>query len=234
MRFRCLIIALLMIGSLSANAQGLFNYYTGLFLPNSGKPERHDRLVIDVMHANWQELPPGINVKPYSHGVQIFRLFDIPFGKSGLGMAIGPGISAYNIHFNGGYNEIVDMNSNETFSRFVPFQPTYEYRKHKLSLNFVDLGFEFRFRTKGDRRFRFYPGFKGGWLFNIHIATVDTEGKYKGYNFSNLNRIRYGATLRIGWHRFMFTGYYALNGLFQENKGQDLRMWSAGMSLFLF
>lgn len=224
----------------AAQSQGIFHYYTGLILPDSDNPERTDKFGIDFYFNSWVNLPTGVKVEAPSIGVNVYRIYDIPFGKSPFGIGFGYEFSSHNVHHNAAFVEQVDISNGDIYTALTPYSDTYNYRKNKISLNYFEVPFELRIRSKrkwSDKKnkmvgpFRFYPGFKAGYLVNIHATVKDDDGKFKFYNYKNLERIRYGATLRIGYGRLSVYGFYALTSLFKENKGDDLQSFAIGFSI---
>ena len=121
------------------------------------------------------------------------------------------------------------------FTSLEAFPTSYFYKRNKISLNFVEVPFELRFRSPSKPRFTFYPGIKFGYLFNAHTKTIDDTGKYKNYNVPNLNPIRYGISLRLGWgNAFHIYAYYQLSGMFEENKGAVVNPFSIGFTFYIF
>lgn len=213
---------------------GIFSYYTGLFLPKHDAAKRLDRFFIDVHHATWLNRPPGIQQKPWSHAIHINRLLDIPIGKSPFAFAIGPGISIINIHNNGRYSPITDTLGKVLYSQFTPWDSNQKWLRNKTFSNIVYCAGEIRFRTRHKKRFRFYTGGLVGWQFNVNQLSQGSQGKFREYNIKHLERLQYGLTAKVGWHRITFSGNYMLTGMFRTNKGQDLQMVTFGMTLYVF
>ena len=241
--FRILLLtSILSVSVQQALGQGIFHYYTGLILPDKDAPMRMDRLGLDFIYNSWLELPENVKVKPYSIGFNLFRIYDVPFGHSGIGFGIGYGLSSHNVHHNGYFSDSMDITTGGTYTDFVAHDPSYNYRKNKISTNYFEIPFELRFRTKRKLNdngnvvgpFRFYPGFKVGYLANIHTSIKDDAGKFKAYNFFNVNKFRYGVTLRVGYGRMAFYGFYSLTNLFKDNKGVELQPFSLGISFLTF
>ena len=81
---------------------------------------------------------------------------------------------------------------------------------------------------------RFYPGFKVGYMFNIHSTTKDKEGKYKLYNYTALDRLRYGATLRVGYGKLSLYGFYSMTNMYKKDRGDELQCIGIGISFLTF
>ncbi len=203
---------------------------------------RTDRLGVDLYYNSWMETPQGIKISPRSIGVNVFRIYDIPFGHSPIGIGIGYALSSHNVHHNGQFIMGVDSVSGNEFTRLEPYPSGYSYRKNKLSINYFEIPFELRFRSKKKPNkngivrgpFRFYPGFKVGYLANIHTSRKNDQGKFKEYNFNVLDRFRYGATIRIGYGKFALYGFYSLNNLFKNKESTVLQPFSVGISFLTF
>lgn len=239
---RFLLITILLISFKGVFAQGIFHYYTGLILPDKDAPLKADRFGVDLYYNSWLNLPPGIKTSPKSIGVNLFRIYDIPFGHSPFGCGFGFGLSSHNVHHNGSFVEQIDVNTGEIYTSLNKLPENYEYRKNKVSINYFEIPFELRFRTKKKFKtnmnprgpFRIYPGFKVGYLVNIHSSVKNNDGKYKYYNYAHLDKVRYGATLRIGYGRTSLYGFYSLTNLFKEGKGVELQSYAVGLSFMAF
>jgi hypothetical protein len=233
---------------------GIFSYYTGLFLPRHDAPKRLDRFFVDFHHATWQTLPQGVKTQPWSHSVSFSRLLDVPFGKSRFAFAFGPGVSIINVHNNARYLPVTDATTgNVLYSQFVPWDATQTWRRNKTASNIVYGAAELRFRTRRGRvipplqtedhpstrirtkrPFRFYAGGIAGYQFNVQHVSQGRQGKFKEYNIRHLERLQYGVTAKVGWHRLTFSGTYMLTSMFRSNQGQDLRLMTFGLTFYVF
>ncbi len=191
----------------------------------------YDRFIFDLTIDNWADVPSGINTRIWSPGFSAAFFNDLKFGKSIFGFAFGLGISSHNVRHNGMFIETTRTDTTSAFTYLIP--RTSPSKKNKLSTNYIEVPLELRIRTNGKKPFRFYPGVKIGYLFNIHAKVIDDTGKWKFYTFPNANPLRYGATARIGYGKINFVGFYGLNSVFRDNKGVQLIPWSAGISLIM-
>jgi hypothetical protein len=227
------VFVFLLCFSIGTQAQfTLSTLYTGWFLPSNDSLPRMDRMIFTL---NWETLSPssvnGVKLSPFSNGASITRVFDIPFSKH-AGIGFGPGITWHNLHNNGEfiYNVLPD-NSDSTI--WQPFPGEREYKTNKLTLIYVDAVFQFRLRFGKLYGFRFYPGFKAGYLISDYRKYKDENSKVKIYNIHNLMAYRYGPTIHISIGNFALTGFYSLTGLFEKNKGTQSKIMSIGLS-YLF
>jgi len=232
------VIAFLFV-SLTSSGQGLFEYFK-LTADDDG-PEKFDRIVFDFNYNSYLTPPSGIKFGHYSLGVSAYWFKDVPLGKkSNVALAFGLGFDSHNVHSNGKVENTIDQDG-DVFVDLKPFPDGLNYRKNKLSFNYVEAPIELRFRTMNKSleermgfNFRFYLGFKAGVLVNDHFKYVDAESKLKVYNLNNTNWYRYGPTLRVGFNKIAFNGFYSLTSIFKKGKGVDLVPFSVGISWMRF
>lgn len=204
-----------------------------------------DRLIFEVAHANWSNRPADTKLKWHSRAINIYLMYDIALNKKGNvsfapGVGIGTNVYSHNKEF--GVND-------EGKTSFNTLGETVNYDTNILSTNFFDIPLELRFRTNPDKlgkRFKIALGFKGGYLFNGHTkwagelkricdptricdpetvnaSTTDlTTGKFKNFSIPNLNNLRYGYTLRIGYSNFNIVGFYSAAPLFEIGKNSTV------------
>lgn len=214
--------------------QGLFKYFK--WTAYSDGPERIDHIVLDVNYDRFQTTPQGITQGYLNVGVDAYLFHDHPMNKKGtLAWAIGLGFSGLNIHHNGQW--LYEMEDDQLVTKLVPYPDGLSYKKNKLSLNYVEVPFELRIRTMNtsleDRNatnFRFYLGFKGGYLVNSHTKYKDDESKIKVYDIKNLLVYRYGPTVRIGFKKLSLHGFYSLTSIFEAGRGPELYPFSVGLT----
>ncbi|MCD4744763.1 MAG: PorT family protein [Bacteroidales bacterium] len=194
---------------------------------------------IDIFTDLWQELPDGVSTRTINQGVNIFGMYNIPFGKSNFSIAIGIGLSTHNFYS----NSFIDDTSGTSYFYKIPNKAANNkfigYKKNKLSVTYIDIPLEFRLKTKS--KFRVALGFKGGILLCSHT-------KYKGDDLidgddlvimkmskiKNIDTYRYGPTFKIGYKWMNFMTYYSLSNIFRKDKGPDIYPISIGITLMPF
>lgn len=193
-------------------------------------PTGQDRFLIELHNDHFIGMPDSMDVQVYSPGFDAHIMYDYPFSEQSVfSFAWGYGFSSFNIHHNGSFEE--DEESGSTF--FRPYPENYNYRKNKVSVNFVEIPLEFRLRTRGIRQFKMAVGAKVGYVVNVHTKVVDDDGKRKFYQVPNLLRYRYGLTGKIGVGRINISGFYSLSPFLEEGQGPELIPFSVGLSLVL-
>lgn len=201
---------------------------------NVGTPDR-DRFVFSLHWDGWLGAPDSIEVGPLSRGVGLHFFYDIPFDAAKkYSFAIGVGWNNANY-----YTKAAFVNDTSGVTFVAPFLEGQSVKRNKISMNYVEVPLEFRFRTtpndKGNS-FKFALGFKGGYQFANHSKYVgdiyaldtmnqvsgyvaDNEIKVKSYRYAGLSTLQYGPTLRIGYGNVNLEAFYGLAGIFQEDKG---------------
>jgi hypothetical protein len=122
-------------------------------------------------------------------------------------------------------------------TQMVPRTDTY--KKNKLGLTYIDIPLELRFRSKPSAKnnsFKVAIGFKAGVLVDgkTKVKQKNAAGDMKVYKekrYDDLNRFRYGVTLRIGYGPVSVIGYYSLAKVFDKGKGPDITPFSVGLSI---
>jgi hypothetical protein len=237
--FKLIIFFLLLAFVSNHNAQGLFRYFN--WSAYSDGPERIDHVVLDFNHDRFQLLPQGVTQGYFSFGVNAYLFHDRPLNKKGtLAFAIGAGVSSFNIHNNAQFS-YTENDEGNLITEFTPFAEGLEYKKNKLSLNYLEIPVEFRIRTmkideedKSRTNFRLYLGFKAGYLLSSHTKYKDDDSKIKVYNIKNLLEYRYGPTLRIGFKKIGFQAFYSMTSIFKTGLGPELYPFSLGITWMRF
>lgn len=191
-----------------------------------------DRLMIGMSLDNWLNSPSGVEPRVYSPGFNVALVYDYPLAKSSFSLAGGLGFSSYNIHSNAQPKTLRDDEGEAIGTYFEAFPDSIDYKTNKLSVNYIEVPVEIRFRSRGDksyRRFGLAAGFKVGYLVQSHTKYKDESIKFKYYNINFLNNFRYGPTVRVSYGKISLFGFYSLSDLFEEGKGPDVTPISAGI-----
>lgn len=221
-----LIFFILFLFALSAQAQDSIDS------ESSAEPMYiKDRLTIELHNDLFLDTPEGMEVRPWSPGVNAYVMYDYNLIKNVVSFAWGYGFSSFNVHLNGNFER--DTLTSSEFVRFEPFGDNYGWEKHKLSANFLEIPVEFRLRTRGRTPFKISLGGKVGYLVNIHTKTIDDDGKRKLYQVPEINRWRYGLYGKIGLGRLSLSGFYSLSTFLNEGEGVELIPLTIGLSIAL-
>jgi hypothetical protein len=207
-----------------------------IFDPGDTVRFQNDMLVVNLLSSTWLNAPEGVEMAPVSISSEFYYMFPL-FGKnSNISMAAGLGVSCENYH----NNSLPGLDSNDA-TVFTPHTGNHEYTKNKLSVSYIDIPLEFRFRTNPNekkRSFKISLGFRGGYLVADYIKYVGEDFrtntgkivKFKEYRIENLSKIRYGAFARIGYGKVNLICNYTLSQFFEKDKGPEMVPLTFGLS----
>lgn len=219
-----LIICLLLQGSISM-----------AFTPPRMHPT--DRFMLTLFTDIWQDEPQGMELKSIQRGVSIRAMQDMPLGRSSFSAAVGLGFTSNNLYSDHRYS------FDPALDGFDFFPITEDYDKNKLSLNYLDLPVELRFRSRDpNRRFRLYTGLKLGYLVNAHTKYEgkvthpwgERSTRIKEHKLDNISSYRIGLTTMVGYRSVNLHLHYPLTSLFEDNSARDMSAISLGLTLILF
>ena len=179
--------------------------------------------------------PSGIKIRTIDQGVDLFCLYNLPFGKSNFSFSLGLGMSAHNIYGNFLVNKVLDT------TKFVKIPADVDYKRSKITVVYLELPLEFNLKTKSDVKITL--GGKVGYLIGSHTKyvgdVVDSMYMYntgkritiKQSSIPNLQTFSYGPTFRIGYKWIAINGEYMLSSLFTKDHGPDMTIISLGLVL---
>ncbi|HOX76938.1 MAG TPA: porin family protein [Bacteroidales bacterium] len=187
---------------------------------------------VELFQDFWMNKPEGIDVRAINQGGGAFVMYNAPLGKSPLTFSIGAGLGFHNLYS----NSLIDDIKADTIT-FSPINDTIDYKRSKLGLTYLDFPIELRLVTKD--KFRVAVGVKLGYL-------LDAKTKYKGENAAGdlvtiktrkvdqIDKFRFGPTLRIGYDWFQVMGYFSVTQIFEKGLGPEVYPISVGITLMPF
>ncbi|MCU0371216.1 MAG: PorT family protein [Bacteroidales bacterium] len=180
----------------------------------------------------WMNWPDQMNVRAINQGAGAFVTYNIPFGTSPLSFGIGAGLGFHNLFSNTTINDI----KADTIV-FTPIPDTISYKKSKLGLTYLDFPMELRFVAKN--KVRFAVGVKLGYLLDAktkfkgeNLAGEEITAKYRKVN--NIDKFRFGPTVRFGYDWFQIMGYFSVTQIFDKGLGPELYPISVGITFMPF
>jgi hypothetical protein len=185
-------------------------------------------------------VPSGIKTRTINQGVNVFGLYNLPFGKSHVGFSIGLGLSIHNIYGDFLVNKVGDT------TKLVKIPDTVGFKRSKMTIVYLEIPLEFNLKTKS--KVNLALGIKVGYMIGSHTKYVGNGGiktnTYESYSTSkvriksmgipNLQQFNYGPTFRIGYRWISIDGQYMLSTLFSKNHGPDMYPISVGLVLMPF
>ncbi len=196
---------------------------------------REDQFYISFTYNILSGENHGISQNKFSAGLGIGFLRDMPINKDRtIAIAAGFGYSLQN------YNQNLMISEAAGEPQYNLIEAGSGYDKNKLSLHFVELPIEFRWRTstpESHKFWRIYTGVKFSYLFYDRSRFVGNEGEYIVTGNNDLNSFRYGVYLATGYNTWNFNVYYGLNPIFKsaELNGEsiDLRTLNLGLMFYI-
>jgi hypothetical protein len=194
-----------------------------------------DRLIVGLFTDMWSNLPGNMETKAINRGVTIDYLQDFPISTSNFSFAAGLGFASHNLYSDYFYERTLGRHD------FVPNLLNLDVDKYKVSLNYLNVPVELRFRTRNTpQTFRIHAGLKAGLLVNAHTKYVGEsspggrETKRKEGKLDNIENFMFGFHGRIGYGRINLNTFINLNDIFEGNNAQDASLVSLGLSFIIF
>ena len=186
---------------------------------------REDQFYIGVSYNVFAFTPSGMNPEGISAGFQFGFLRDFPINKRrNLAIAIGAGFSYDQF----GQNLFINENEQGTTS-FEILASNQDFLRNRLSLSVVEAPIEFRWRSSTPSNYKFwrvYAGFRLGYTVWNQSSLKRFDETVKIQNITELEKLRMGASLSLGYNKFNLFAYYSINPFFNEdavtNDGQKV------------
>lgn len=196
---------------------------------------REDQFYLNITYNALQHRPDGITQNKLSPGFAFGFLRDMPINKKRtVAIAAGLGYSLAVYNQNLGIREVGGENSYQVFDAAVSFS------KNKLSMHYVDLPIEFRWRDSTPEShifWRVYTGVKLSYLFYDQYKSAASIGDFKQSNNKDFNQFHYGVYVAVGWNTWNFYAYYGLNPLLKDSakiEGESIKMNTTNFGLMFY
>ena len=190
---------------------------------------------IDIFNDLVMDAPDDVEFRGFNPGVNIYAMRTFPLGKSNFAFAAGLGLGMHNIYSNSLLQDTSGVSFLSKIPEETPGGKDIDYKKSKISLTFLDVPLELRFKTESG--FRVSAGFKIGYLINAHTKykgddLIDgSKTKIKVSSLPNLQSWRFGPSFQIGYKWINLVGFYSISTIFEENQGPAIYPVSLGLSL---
>ena len=216
----------------------------------AGRPDIPGDFLIEF-GFNWlQEQPSGYGFNTLkSRTFNAYYLWEVPFGESAFSFHPGIGIGTEKYAFEDDITIAwgTDSLGNDALM-FTPLDSIYgtgnSYKKSQINTNYLDIPIEFRWISRKydpKRSFKISIGGKVGVLIDSKTKVKYTQNgenkKRKQKEKFNLNTLRYGVYMKIGYGGISAYGYYSLSDVFQKDEGPmatTMYPFTFGLSWTLF
>lgn len=176
---------------------------------------REDQFYINFTTNKFQNLK-GLSQSKFSPGFGIGFLRDMPVNKSRT-FAIAAGLG-YSLNVNSN-NLLINADEVTSVNSYSFFDINGHYNQNKLSLQYIDLPIEIRWRSstpESHKFWRIYSGFKMSYLVASRYKLVSDAQSVVYKSNADLNKFQYGCYLATGWNTWNIYAYYGLNPVFKS------------------
>jgi len=194
---------------------------------------REDQFFLGITYGLLYNKPNNISQNGLSVGFHLGFLRDIPLNKDrNIAVALGLGYSFYNYRTNLQISKIDNK---------VEYKLATDFNKNRLSLHFLDLPIEFRWRTSTPKNINFwriYAGFKLSYLMFDRSQITGNFATQTIKNNPNLTKLRYGTFLSFGHGSITFYVNYSLNSIlknayYTDGKAIDMSDMNLGLMFYI-
>jgi Outer membrane protein beta-barrel domain len=208
---------------------------------NTYKKPSKDYVMLQAGFNTWM-LPSNspIKMRQRGHELNMYLCYDFPFIQKNLSFAAGVGIGSSNIYLDSMVLPMTGSNIGTT-DRYANFiADSLNYKRYKLSLNYFEVPFEFRYfanTANRNRGFKASIGVRIGALMNAHTKGVRNLGDGNMKDKQSSRRFfetwRLMPNVRLGWGNFSVYSAYQINEVFKANNTQGIgvRPFSVGFCI---
>jgi hypothetical protein len=200
----------------------------------------NDHFMVQLGYDGWAGAPDTLNIKGFSHSVNIYFMLDFPFKTDPrYSVGLGVGIGSSNIKFK---NQEVSIASTGGTLPFPNTTNTDHFKKYKLTSAYFEAPVELRFvgdPENSDKSWKGALGIKFGALLNVHTRgktlltpTGSTENNYvlKETSTRFFNGTRFCGTARVGYGHVSLFGQYQINAFIRDGLGPAVHPYSIGLT----
>ncbi|MCL2291161.1 MAG: hypothetical protein FWC34_10775 [Bacteroidetes bacterium] len=198
-----------------------------------------DRLIVDVFHSFWMNVPNGVTHK-FNPGFNVAVLWDFKATKkSPISFGLGIGCT-YHTQFSNAQLRF-EHPSGPTRYHILPDVISHKDSMKLNRMTYINCNIPLEFRYRHKSGFKFTVGMRLGLVAELSQRykgkSLDGSGideNYKYFLTTDRQKVNFDVYMRCGW-KFVGVYYsYQVNKLFNEGKGPAVNPMSVGISLSLF
>lgn len=200
----------------------------------ANKTDKRFTLGLDFFNDFQLSTPDNWDARKFNQGFSCALTYNFPLGESKKHtVSIGVGYTGHN-YFS--YSRIVNPYADTL--QLVQYRDVEGFRRYKVNCNYVDIPFELRFRIKD--AWKIGVGFKVGILVMAKTKFVGNNDdgvliREKYCYISNVERMAYTATLRVGYKWVSVFAAIQLNPVFVVgHEAPNIRPLSVGFTFAPF
>lgn len=179
---------------------------------------REDQFYAGFSYSMLSKLPEGTRLRGLSGSLQVGFLRDFPLNKRrNIGFAAGIG---FNFNRYGQNLFIGRGGDSELIYRILGKEGPVKYKSNRLGTYIVEFPLQFRWRASTADRYQFwrvYAGITAGYIYRSQSTFIQEGNKVIVRNISDLNKLRWSASLSFGYNKINFFAKYDLNNLFKQD-----------------
>lgn len=188
----------------------------------------------DIFTDIWMGTPEGMVTGKLNLGLSFFGMYEQRIWDDNKNFTLGMG-AALTTHQLTSNMYIQDPTAGVIVFDSIPIH--LDYSTSKLIVTYLDFPIEIRYKSDND--FRFAIGAKVGFRFDSHTkykgqridGTSPAKETIKYKNIANIESIRFGPTMRIGYKWLNLSMYYSMTKMFLDSRGPGLRNFSIGITM---
>lgn len=196
---------------------------------------REDQFYFGITYNVLQNRQKGVSQNKFAPSFSLGFLRDMPINKNRtIAIAAGIGYAINN------YNQNILITKTDGIPEYNIIDPEINFDKNKLTLHYVDVPIEFRWRTSTPEShifWRVYTGIKVSYLVYDRSKYNDGNDKIIVTNNKDLNKFNYGAYIAMGRNTWNLTAYYGLNNIFKSaqlnDKTIDIKTLNLGLMFYI-
>jgi len=210
-------------------------------LPAKKEASSNDHFFIQLGGLSWVGKPDSIKTKGLSRSLNIYMLINFPFKTNPhWSVALGPGIASDNMYFD---KMTVGIKDNTPSVRFNNVADTSRFKRYKLSVNFLEVPVELRYRLNPNddkKSVKIAVGAKVGTLLNAHVKGKTLQNKsnqtLNNYTLKEsskqfFSKQRLSVMGRIGYGPLSLFASYSVTPVFKEGVGPAVKPLTIGLTL---
>lgn len=200
----------------------------------ANKTDKRFTMGLDFFNDFQLATPDNWDARMFNQGFSCALTYNFPLGESKKHtVSIGVGYTGHN-YFS--YSRIVNPYADTL--QFVQYRDVDGFRRYKVNCNYIDIPVELRFRIKD--AWKIGVGFKAGILVMAKTKFVGNNDdgvliREKYCYISNIERMAYSVTLRVGYKWVSVFAAMQLNPVFVVgHEGPTIRPLSVGFTFAPF
>ena len=194
-----------------------------------------DRLVMDIYHTFWMNMPVEVNHLKFDPGFTVSAIWDFKIKKKPIAVGLGVGVSYYT-QFS---NALLRYDKASGIMKYYILPTDLKY--NLLKMNYLNVNIPLEFRYRHPNGFKFSVGVRAGLVCEVSQkykgtdpATPSDTAMYKNLLVMHKTKYNIDVYTRIGWKFIDLYYCFQPTPLFADAKGPKIYPMSLGISVSIF